>query len=438
MNTSAASLETAWLTSDNRVVRLGYIFVAAFLGVGGLWAGCAPIDSAAIAPGVVRVQGYHRAVQHLEGGLVAEMFVRNGDVVTHHQPLIQLDTTKSRSELKILEGRVFNLEARLDRLVAERDGLTAPIFSDRLHKASQSDQRAVNAVIGEQTIFDARAAAIKGELAVAEQRVAQLEKQMAGLIAMRDSEAIIQKSLAEEIFDLRTLLAEGYVDKQRVRELERSNSRSVSTLADLDRQIASGWVGIEEARLNVAQINKRFKTDVVDELNQVEERLYDVEQQHTTVADMVERSTIRAPSSGTVLGMDVKTIGAVVGPGQELMRIIPKTDSLMIDAQVSPMDIDRVKIGQVAEIRFSVFKDAYLVTGTLVNLSADSLANDKTGQTYYQAEVEIIPEDMTLLGEVQLIPGMPAEVLIKTGERTLLAYITSPIKRLFASSLTED
>ena len=209
-------------------------------------------------------------------------------------------------------------------------------------------------------------------------------------------------------------------------------------IAEIDSQLAAANVAISETRLQILQLNKRFKTEVIAQLKDTEELLYEVEQQFATISDRFRRATVRAPVSGVVLGSRTTTVGAVVGAGADLMQIVPSVDSLVIEARVSPMDIDRVRIGQPAEIRFAVFKDPYLVSGTLTKLSADRLIDDASNLPYYSAEVQLLEEDEFILDGMDLIPGMPAEVLIKTGERTMLGYLTSPLSRVFASSLIED
>ena len=426
-----------WLDSDRdeRVVGYGVVGVLAVVVL--LWGAIAPIESAALAPGVVQVEGKRKAVQHLEGGIVAEIFVENGDWVEENQPLIQMDITQTRAELHMIEGRRFNLLALADRLSAERDDLRIIAFSEHL-EAIEEDARAESSMAGEVAIFNARSADRIGEAEVLEQRILQLEQQITGLSAVKSSQLKISNSLNEEILDLRELLSEGYVDKKRLRELERSRAGLLGEIAEIDSQLAAAKVAISETRLQILQLNKRFKTEVIAQLKDTEELLYEVEQQFATISDRFRRATVRAPVSGVVLGSRTTTVGAVVGAGADLMQIVPSVDSLVIEARVSPMDIDRVRIGQPAEIRFAVFKDPYLVSGTLTKLSADRLIDDASNLPYYSAEVQLLEEDEFILDGMDLIPGMPAEVLIKTGERTMLGYLTSPLSRVFASSLIED
>ena len=197
-------------------------------------------------------------------------------------------------------------------------------------------------------------------------------------------------------------------------------------------------MAIEETELQILQLHKRFKTQVVDALTTAQEELYDMQQRLLAINDRLQRTLISAPATGYILGLKPNVMGAVVAPGEELMAIVPDVEKLMIDAKMSPMDIDRIRIGQEAEVRFAVFKDAYTITGELVKVSADSLVDEATGEAYFEAKVELLEGDLVLLGDYQLVPGMPADVLVKTGNRTLLGYLTSPLQRMFENSLIED
>ena len=421
---NSESSSPSWMDNDRPVRRAGYTVLLLFVFGVGAWAVFAPLESAAIAAGIVQVEGKRKLVQHLEGGIVAEIAVANGDSVEQGQPLILLDATKDRAEKQILRGRIFNTQALVDRLQAERDDLLSVAFSSPLIDTAALDQRAQNAMDNETSLFSVRMADRLGEESV-------VQSSISGASELARSKGIIVDSLEEEIADLKILLADGYVDKQRLRQLERTKNQTLGELSDLD-------VAMREGQLKVLQIRKRFKTQVVDSLTEAREKLYDLEQQYEAVADRVARATIRSPVQGTVLHVEINTIGAVVTPGQTLMEIVPDVDKLVIEARVSPMDIDRVEVGQTAEVRFSVFKDAYMVSGTLTKLSADRLVDQGSDLPYYSAEIRLLEEDLHLLRGMSLVPGMPAEVLIKTGERTMMRYLTSPLARITSRSLIED
>ncbi len=416
--------ETQGFDKERKTRRIGYGVALCLVGVIFIWGTVAPIQSAALAPGIVQVEGKRKAIQHLEGGMIAQILVANGEWVEADQPLLLLDMTRTLAERDILQGRLYNQQAAVERLQAERDNLSEVAFSALLLDASSLDNRALNAISSERALFSARSADRLAEEAV-------LASQRKGLELVMGSKQSVEESLRQEIVDLQELLDEGYVDKQRLRQLERTRTQTLGELADLE-------FSIEETGLRVSQLRTRFKKDVVDELAVTLEDLYDIKQQFAAADDKVQRGTIRAPVEGTVLNLIPNTIGAVIRSGETVMEIVPIIDNLVIDAQVSPMDIDRVSIGQAAEIRFSVFKDAYMVSGVLTRLSRDRLTDQETDMPYYSAEIQLLEEDLFLLDGMSLVPGMPADVLIKTGQRTMLGYIISPMSRMFSRSLIED
>lgn len=413
-----------WLTNDLSTRRVGYYLLAFLIFVVGGWSACAPIDSAALAPGTVQVVGKRKPIQHLEGGIVSEVLVRTGEMVEPGEVLIKLDATRDTAEMQITQGRIYNAQAAVDRLTAERDALDQVTFATFLVDAAAADSRAEAAISQERSLFEVRLAERLGEISV-------LESKQSGLQAMVKAKRVVAESLATEISDLTELLADGYVDKQRLRQLERDRANLVGQIADLD-------VSFREVGLQILQLQKRFKTEVVDELSLTLEELYDLERTHEAVSDRVNRSTIRAPVRGEVIDLRINSVGAVIGSGEILMELVPDAEGLFVEARISPMDIDRVHTGQPAEIRFSVFKDVYLVTGELKKISADRLVDESTDTAYYEAEIELHKDDLALLADAELVPGMPCEVVIKTGQRTMLGYMTSPVNRIFSRSLTED
>ena len=424
--------------SESKVQTIGYRVVITVFLVIFIWGTTAPLQSAALAPGIVQVEGKRKAIQHLEGGIVDSILVSNGDYVTKGQALLQMDTTQAGAELQIVGARRFNLMAQVSRLSTERDNRESVEFFPELLANAELDQRARDAIAAETTLFEARRLSLLGEAEVLQQRVAQLQEKLAGLNAVSESKVTVVASLELEINDLNELLEKGYVDKQRLRELQRLRSNVLGEIADSRAQIATTRVAIGETELQIIQLDKNFKTEVVDLHKQASANLYDVEQQYTAIQDRVERASVNAPEPGYVLDLVTTTVGAVVPPGETLMEIVPSVDSMVVDARISPMDIDRVQIGQAAEIRFAVFKDTYSISGELVRLSPDRLIDEASGVPYYSAEILILDNDLLIDENMELVPGMPAEVLIKTGERTMLGYITSPMNRLFTRSLIED
>jgi epimerase transport system membrane fusion protein len=300
------------------------------------------------------------------------------------------------------------------------------------------DPRAREAMKNEIEIFTARRNDRLGETEVLEQRIVQLESQIEGLQALVDAKQEVVTLLEEEIDDLKTLLDDGFADKQRLRELQRNRASTMGEIADHRASIASSEVRIGETRLEILQLNKRFITEVVAELAEAQARVYDLQQRLSALQDTLERTVMRAPVGGLVLGMNTHTIGGVIRPGDTLLEIVPAVTDLVIDARISPQDIDRVTIGAEADVRFSAFKNAYTIIGTLNRVSADALLDEQTGLTYFSARIVISKEELARLEGLQLLPGMPAEVFINTGERTLFQYLITPASNMFARSLIEE
>lgn len=423
--------------NDRPARRIGYLILLATFGLFGSWAALAPLDSAALGPGVVMVKSYRKTVQHLEGGIVRELRVRDGDQVKAGDVLLRLDDTQARAELEMVRSQLIAARALEARLLAERDGLETPA---PLADLDPADPRVREAQDSEARIFQSRRTSLLGEVGILEKTVVQLEEQIRGFQAIVASKQELAASFEEEIGDLRALLAEGFVDKQRLREQERSLSRLRAEVAEHRSAIAQARLRIGEAQLQILQLKKTFASDVATQLGEVHTQVYDLHERLAAVQDRAERTLVRAPESGMVIGMTVHTLGGVVGAATPLLDIVPASEELVVEVQISPADIDRVAPGKLADIRFSAFKSSTtpVVEGRLVHVSADRLINEDSGLPYYLGRLELTEQGRQALGDLVLVPGMPAEVLINTGERTLLNYLLQPASNAFARSLIED
>ena len=424
-------------TSMETPKRVGLSIFFLVFGVFGFWAGFAPLDGAAQAPGVVTVESYKKVIQHLEGGIVGEILVRNGDFVAAGDPLLVLDDTQSLAQLEIANAQFVALKSREARLLAESSGSESISFATVL---TQAGSDADSEMASERQIFLARKAARDGEVEVLEQREDQLASRVTGLEAVRTSKLELAASYSEELVDIRELLKEGFSDKQRLRELERSYSSFNGEAADLTASISSTQMQIGETRLQILQQDKDFLNEVVNELGEVRTRLKDTEERVVALRDIVRRTSITAPAGGIVNGMQIHTIGEVVQPGVNIAEVVPQSDELIIEANVSPIDIDRVTVGQEATISFSAFRSGLVPTiyGKVIGISADRLIDQATGASYYLARVEVTPEGMMDMGDLVLVSGMPAEVFINTGTRTFLQYIFKPFTTALSRSFIED
>ena len=425
-------------TDDKGIRLIGLFVLLSTLCIFGLWAYLAPIDGAAMAPGFVAVKSHKRTVQHLDGGIVNQLLVKDGDIVQQGAVLLTLDGTENKAQLEIARSQYITLTAQVARLDAEREGKKTIAYPASLNDVS--DVRISEAKKTENQLFVARKNAHQGEMAVLTQRVGQLDSKIDGYKGQRTSKQALVASYSEEARDLKELLAEGFADKQRLRDTERSYMLNNGEVAALSSDIAASEIQKGETRLEILQLEKKFQEEVSTKLSEVQTDLYDVNQRMLTTKDKVVRIDIKAPVAGRVMGMDMHTLGGVILPGHPILDIVPQKEELIVDAQVSPLDIDRVSVGLIAEVRFTAFAQALtpVIEGKVINISADRLIEEKTGAPYYQAHIELTPESYQKMAHLELVPGMPVEVLIKTGARTVFQYLTKPISNAFARAFIED
>ena len=431
------------ITDDRRFRLVGLIIVLSIFGGLGAWAALAPLDSAALAPGLIAVENYRKTVQHLEGGIVKAILVRDGENVVKDQTLIILENTQSRALLEVVRGQFFISLAREARLMAQQNGLDEIHYPTELLE-NQSDQRTRDAIQMQNQTFNVRKRALEGEIDLYERQVEQLRAKVVGLRAQKRSRDRLVKSYRSELQDFRELLEEGYAEKQKIREFERNLAEREGERGELISSLAATEMQISETQLKILQLQKELQREVAKELSEVQSELFELRERLQSLQDTVLRTDIKAPDAGMVLGLAVHTLGAVIPPGGKILDIVPQNEKLIVEAQVSPMDIDRVQIGQMAEIRFSVFKSRTIpkIEGKLIAVSADRLVDEQSEDKtpYYLARVEITPQGLEDLAssELELLPGMPAEVLINTGERTLLEYLLDPLSDTVARSFIED
>ena len=423
-----------------RTLALGVAVIVVFLGGFATWAALAPLASAVVAPGVVEVLGERKTVQHLEGGLIADILVQEGDTVLAGQPLVLLDNTRTGALRSLLEHQVAAAAALAKRLEAERDGLPAIAFPAWLRQpAGASDgDAAVNVLAAQERIFDARARSLRTRVAIQERRVAQFHQEASGFrqhIAAQERELAL---LRAELADVAALVEKGYEPRTRLRALQRreaalqgSRARNRAAIARLDEHVAA-------TRLEIAHLRDSRRREAVEELRQVEAQLSELRERLAAARHVEARTQVRAPASGTVVGLRVFTRGGVLAPGDTLMDIVPARAGLVISARLNPLDIDTVSPGLSAQVRLLAFSalDTEPQAGEVVGVSADRLVDPRTGASYYEARVALQPESGTA-GPQRLRPGMPVEVLIVTGSRTPLQYLLRPLAATFRRALRE-
>jgi HlyD family secretion protein len=427
-----------------RLVLTGAIVVAVFLGGFGTWAVLAPLHSAAIAPGVIQVETYRKTVQHLEGGIIVRILVRDGDEVKAGQPLVRLDDTKAKTTFAAVRAQLFDAYARHARLIAERDGADAIQYPEAL-EAAASDRAVAQIIAGQQTIFATRRTLLASRIAAIDERIRQSTEEIHGLEAQDEA---ARKRLAlsgEELNDIRMLLAKGLERKSRLLQLESEQAEISGNRGRLAAEIARAQQVIAESQVNIATLKNDSANEVAQQLRDTEEKVSQLEEQRQAAADVLARVEVRSPEEGVVTDLRVHTPGGVVKPGDPLLDLVPKGTRMVVNARVRPEDMDLVRVGLPALVRLLPYKQRRTppVAGTVVYVSADRLIDERPqglaapGQPYFLAKVEISEEGLKKLPDVQLIPGMPTEVMIETGETTVAAYALSPVLDSFDRAFRE-
>jgi HlyD family secretion protein/epimerase transport system membrane fusion protein len=415
----------------------GWGVIAVVFGGFGTWAAFAPLSSAAIAPGVVVVDSNRKSVQHLEGGVIREILVRDGDLVEQGQVLLALDGASVRAAMAALRPMLQTNRAYRARLLAERDSLAEIEFPADL--ASDEDPLTQQILAGQRRIFVTRRTALTGELELNANLLAQSHHRLDGLQQRQIVKQQEQELLAEEFVTQRGLFAQGYTTRKMVNAAERALRELETETADLASKIDEAKRLIERYELEGEQIGKNFVEQVENELYQVEQEAYELTQRLRAVQDQHNRLDVGAPVSGVVVNLAAHTVGGVIAAGSRILDIVPKNDRLLVEAQVQPTDIDGVRPGLQADIRFPSLERLNMphITGRVTVVSADRIFNERTGSSHFLVRTQVDEDQIAKVSAMSLMPGMPAQVIIKKGDGTLLSYLTAPLAPLFWTSFRE-
>ncbi|MTK63734.1 MAG: HlyD family type I secretion periplasmic adaptor subunit [Methanobacterium sp.] len=416
-----------------------FIILATFLGAG-LWAATAQLDSAAQAPGVVIAEGNRRLIQHLEGGIVKDILVTEGQEVKAGDVLIRLDDVRAKAQLAIVQADLDLQKAVEARLLAERDGTKEPQFPAYLLDKTKDDMTVANIITGQKNLFQARRAAMRGQHDILEQRINQNNEQIAAIKSEAEAKSKQIALINEELSDLSGLLDAGYVTKTRVLALRREAARLQGELGEHQATIARTQQAIGEDRLQMLQIEKQRQEEVARELRDVQARITEDSERQVAASDVTRRIDITSPVDGTVLNLAIHTVGGVIGPGVPVMEIVPSDEKLVIEAQVNPLDINTVHEGQEVALHVSAAGARLIpvIYGTVENVSADRVTDQKTGHAFYRAKITVSKEQLARLGDVKLQSGMMVEAMISRGSQSALHYAIKPLMESLTRSFREQ
>jgi HlyD family secretion protein len=396
-------------------------------GLGG-WASTAQISGALIAPGSIVVESNVKKVQHPTGGVVGELRAHDGDVVKAGDVVVRLDDTVTKASLAIVTKNLDGLWARAARLEAEQRGLDKVTFPPML--TSRAKEPEVNAIIASETkLFEVRVNGRTGQKAQLRERIVQLNEEISGLTAQeraKDQEiALVEKELA----GVRDLYDKHLVQMSRLTTLERDAARLAGERAQYIASRAQAKGKITEIELQIIQVDKDVVSDVSKDLRETNDKIGEFVERKVTAEDQLRRVDIRAPQDGMVLQSSVHTGGCVITAGDAIMLIVPQSDDLLVEAKVNPQDIDKLQLGQKTLLRLSAFNQRTTpeLNGVVTRVSPDTTTDQRTGQPYYTIRVSMPPAEIQRLGDVKLIPGMPVEAFVQTGDRTLLSYLIKPL-----------
>ncbi len=414
--------------SIQRHTLLGVIGLIVVIGGIGGWAVTTEISGALIAPGSIVVDSDVKKVQHPTGGVVGALNVRDGDSVHVGDVVVRLDETMLRANLSIVANGLDELTARAARLTSERDGLDE-IRMPAVFDGRQSDSYVIKVMDGERRLFAMRRAARAGQKEQLQQRIVQLNEEVKGLTAQQEAKSQEINLIQRELSGVSELWDKKLIQLTRLTALEREAARLGGERAQLVATMAQSRGKVAEINLQIFQIDQDLASDVSKELREVEAKIGEFSERKVAAEDQLKRIEVRAPQDGVVHELNVHTVGGVVGPGEQMMLIVPAHDTLSMEAKIAPQDIDQLALGQTASLRFTAFnaRTTPQLDGVVNRISANTTTDQRTGQSYYTIRIGIPPSELARLGDVKLVPGMLVESFIKTSDRTVSSYLMKPL-----------
>jgi HlyD family type I secretion membrane fusion protein len=432
MSNSDASNIPDW----KRPAILGYLIVTVTFFVLGAWSAIAKLDSAVVASGVVAVESNRKTVQHLEGGIINEILVREGQRAKQGDILFRIDPTQAQANFDLQQNQLYAALAQEARLVAEREGATEVTSPEELQEV-RVHPTVARALADQIKEFHERRASLSGQMDLLEAKIGQYKIEIEGLIVQQKATETQLRWIVEELADLRSLLDRNLVQKSRVLALEREKSRLEGVIGRSTADQAKAQNGIGEAELQIRQLRQKFLEEVSGQILEARQKIADLREKVRVAKDVFRRLVIAAPVSGTVQNLKFFTVSGVIKAGEPLLEIVPERDRFIVQAHVSPHDTESLIPGMRAEIRFTAFRTNVLplIMGHVESVSRDRLIDETTRQPYFLTQ--IIVEDVPREVRERLVAGMPADVLLPTGERTVLDYLVRPLKDRINSALRE-
>lgn len=431
-------IELASFIGTRRVVRIGgtivFLFVFGFLG----WAAFAPLDSALMAPGTIIVATHRKTIQHLEGGIVHDIFVKDGQTVKAGQKLIALDKAQAQASVDLLGDQADGLSAQEARLMAQRDNKDRIDFlPDLLSRAA--DPKVAKVLMGEQSTFDTQRVTINKQIDILTQRNAENTSMIGGLKAQQAGVESQLGLVRQEIASVQKLLADGLSTMPRLIELQRSEADLEGQHGQIIQKIAEVQQQSGENQMQMINLKNEQMNDVLKQLQDVQSRRFDALDRIQAARDVFKRLVLVAPVAGKVVGLSIHTRGAVIKPGETVLEIVPSQDRLQVEAHVRPEDAGYVHAGMTAKVSVTAYESRRLpmITGTVTAFSADRLIDERTGAPYFVANVTVDRSNLKDYPEAKIVPGMPVEVAIDTGQRTALDYFMEPIRDVFRRGMRE-
>ncbi|MDP4033120.1 MAG: HlyD family type I secretion periplasmic adaptor subunit [Pseudorhodobacter sp.] len=436
--TSPKAARPAW--SATRQVVTGFLTLAVFLGGFGVWSVTSNIAGAIVASGQIEVEQNRQIVQHPDGGVVAEIAVAEGDTVRAGDLLIRLDGAMIRSELAIVEGQLYEIMARRARLTAERDDAAAPAFPTELRDAAAARADVAELMDGQVRLFAARRDSLARQTEQLGERRKQIESQIGGINAQSDALSTQLDLIRQELADQQILLDKGLAQVSRVLALQREEARLRGQVGALAANVAQAGQQITETEIEILRLAATRREEANSQLRDIGSRELELIERRRALVERVARLEIRAPVSGIVLGLQVTTPRAVLRPADPVLYLIPQDRPLVIAAQVPPIHIDQVYVGQAAKLTFSAFSSRTTpqLDGHVVVVSADVLTDPRSQMQFYRAEIVLDPGEIDKLKGLTLVPGMPVAAFIRTDDRSPLTYLVKPFTDYFARAFRDS